>query len=341
MYICEQFTTVTSPHLAHQNPSRAGLTQPILWLGLIGFSEAQQEHVQKWLLRVPSGWPTWRLAPYAVADAWWVQGLGMRLVGEGQIDIPLAGASGPPVSLDLARVDRPIAFAQPLNEPGFEPRYTLDVDDEASVRHVLQQFEAWLRPLRAQFALAGEVVRREQALRSGVHHLQLKGHLLAMVDLNHWLVGLSPKARPVDLLEASWQHRPALAHDMPSHFLRIRLSHLLWAYAMRSVADVLPQRLRSEPIYFRCAPMVPQVWLGDNHRRILEVLASRALTFNALQQRLGVRAVTLGRDLSCLYYAGAITSVRANAAPVGSDPSQVRARVVPQTGFDSQLPLTA
>ncbi len=327
--------------MAQPNPIRAGLPQPILWLGLIGFSQEQQTLVQRLLLEMPSGWPCWRLAPYAVADAWWVDGAGLRLVGEGQIEVPAADTSGQPVSLDLGQIDRPIAFAHPLKAPGFEPRYIFDAADEASVRHVLQQFEAWLRPLRAQFALASEVVRREQSLRSGVHHLQLNGHLLAMVDLNRWSVGLSPKARPVDLLEATWQHRPALAHDMPSHFLRIRLSHLLWAYAMRSVGDVLPPRLRSEPIYFRCAPMVAPSWLTEAHHQILKQLSTRALTFNALQKLNRVRAPALARDLACLYYAGAITSVRANAAPSGSDPTQVRARVVPQTGFDSQLPLIA
>lgn len=325
-------------------PPRQRLPQPILWLGLMGFSPAQREQVQQLLAHMPPGWPCWRLAPHGAADAWWVQGSGLRWAAEGHIDIPSADpsdAGGAAVSLNLAQVDRPIAFALPLNEPGFEARYTFDAADEASVRHVLQQFEAWLRPLRAQFALAGEVVRREQDLRSGVHHLQHKGHLLAVVDLNRWHVGLSPKTRPVDLMEATWEHRPALAHDLPSHFLRIRLSHLLWAYAMRSQGDVLPARLRSDPIYFRCAPMVPQAWLGDHHHRIVQALADKPSTFNDLQQQLGLRGRSLGRDLSCLYYAGSITSVRANAAPSGSDPSQVRARIVPQTGFDSQLPLSA
>lgn len=111
---------------------------------------------------------------------------------------------------------------------------------------MLQHFESWLRPLRSQFVLGGQLIARENELLPGIYHVSHKGQLLAVMDFHEWRIGILRKADPVDCEPAHWDRRPLEAHDIPSHFLRSSLTHLRWIYAQRTERDLfacaLPQQ---------------------------------------------------------------------------------------------------
>lgn len=291
--------------------------QPVLWLGMAGFPAAQQERLGAVLAGQLAGWPIWRMSRFADADAWCISGAHMRVLRDGTVKIAGSPGADRGVQLNLDEVDRPVAFALPLPQPDFEPMYTFDLGSDSSVRGVLQQFEAWLRPLRAQFALGAQVIQRESSLKAGVYHVSHKGTLLAVIDLNEWRAGISPTARPVDFDDAAWEKRPDMASSPPERFVRCSLTQLMWTYAQRTGQDVLPPRYRAGMIYFRRSPRVPLRLLQDSHLLVLRELASAPGTFDALLQRTGLSTAKLGRHLAGLYFAGSITSSRGRAVRDG------------------------
>lgn len=303
------------------------MEQPVLWLGLAGFSPQRQAEFATWLAQSPAGWPQWRCAKFLEADAWWIAGTDVRLLEQGSVlSLPMVPDAQDRIQLNLGEIDRPVAFTTPLAPQGFEPKYTFDPASEKGARAVLQQFEGWLRPLRAQFALGAEILAREQTMRPGVYHLSVKGSMVAVVDLHQWLVALAPTVRPVDVEQATWNKRPAAAKDIPERFMRIGLSQLMWAYAQRTERDVLPQRYRQAPlIYWRRSPRVPMRWLKDSHLLLLRELSQAPGGFDELRLRTGVGPEVLARDLASLYFAGAITTSRASAheeVPASGLPAQ-------------------
>ncbi len=284
---------------------------------MAGFTEGQVERLSARLADQPPGWPVWRKSRFADADAWWINGSAIRVLRDGTVKVAGAPGSGRGVQLNLDEVDRPVAFARPLAPPDFEPMYTFDPDSDSGVRGVLQQFEGWLRPLRAQFALGAQIIERESTLKTGVYHVSLKSNLLAVIDLHEWRAGISPTARPVDFEDAAWEKRPAMASAAPERFVRCSLTQLMWTYAQRTSRDVLPARYRGSMIYFRRSPRVPLRLLQDSHLVVLRELASAPGTFETLLQRTGLSAAMLGRHLASLYFAGSITSSSGRAAREG------------------------
>jgi hypothetical protein len=298
--------------------------QPVLWLGMAGFSLEQQARLNAMLAVQPSGWPVWRMSKFAEADAWWVDGSKIRLMRDGTLKISAGHPGESAVQLNLDEVDRPIAFTAPLASTQFEPMYTFNPAAESSVRGVLQQFEGWLRPLRAQFALGAQVIERENSLKPGIYHVSHKGVLLAVMDLHEWQVGISPTVRPVDIEQAHWDKRPPAANDIPERFVRSSLTQLMWAYAQRTSRDVLPRRYRTGPIYFRRSPRVPLRWLKDSQLLLLRELSMAPGSFDVLRQRTGLTDAQLARDLASLYFAGSITSTRSHASTGGSTAREER-----------------
>lgn len=293
------------------------MEQPVLWLGVAGFSPQQERRIDDLLANPLPGWPLWRRSRFADADAWWVHGANMRVLRDGTVKVAGPGERARGVQLNLEEVDRPVAFSTPLAQPEFEPMYSFDLNADASVRAVLQQFEGWLRPLRAQFALGAQIIQREASLRSGVYHVSYKNNLLAIIDLQEWRAGLSPTARPVDFEDAQWEKRPDTANIPPERFVRCSLTQLMWAYAQRTSRDVLPERYRKGMIYFRRSPRVPLRMLQDSHLLVLRELASAPADFGSLLERTALSANRLARHLACLYFAGSITSSSGHAARRG------------------------
>ncbi len=284
---------------------------------MAGFTAEQQKRLEAVLADQPAGWPIWRKSRFADADAWWIDGSRIRVLRDGTVKIGGGTNGDRGIQLNLEEVDRPIAFAQPLAQPDFEPMYTFDTESDTSVRGVLQQFEGWLRPLRAQFALGAQIIERESALKSGVYHVSYKSNLLAVIDLQEWRAGISPTARPIDFDDAVWEKRPAMANAAPERFVRCSLTQLMWTYAQRTGRDVLPARYRDCTIYFRRSPRVPLRLLQDSHLLVLRELSSSPGTFDSLLQRTGLSPAKLGRHLASLYFAGSITSSRGRAARDG------------------------
>lgn len=291
--------------------------QPTLWLGLSGFPAALRQHVLDWLPPPGDAWPHWQLAPFEQADAWWVHGGSVRRAQDGHLQVH--GPDEPPRVIGV--IDRPVAFTAPLALDDFEARHLFNPMNDSAARGVLQQFEAWLRPLRAQFALGAVMAAREGRLRNGVFHLCHKGRLVAVIDLEAgWRVGLSPTARPLDLQEAQWERRPALARDIPPRFVTLPIPQLMWGYARRTQRDVLPARFRDGPIYLRRLPLVPQAWLLPLHGRMVEALSAAPGTLLTLAQRCDVPVDEAARAVAGLYYAGAITSSMKKALPQDRSP---------------------
>ena len=62
----------------------ASSDEPILWAGLAGFTSAERARIAQ-LMQAREG-PRWRLAAFADADAWIVNGGRVRPIGEDAID---------------------------------------------------------------------------------------------------------------------------------------------------------------------------------------------------------------------------------------------------------------
>lgn len=218
------------------------------------------------------------------------------------------------LNLNLSEVDRPVAFALPLASGDFEPRCTFDPASTASIHGVLAKFEGWLRLLRAEFVLGAQLIERGPELRRGVYHVSNNGSLLAVLDFYEGKCAISPVAHPVDLWEAQWDKRPVGARDVPPGFVPITPAQLTWAYVRRTDRDLLPARYRTDPIYYRHVPRVPVRWLHDSQLMLLRELSVEAGTFDSLRQRTGLSVKHLVHDLTCLYYATAITTTQSKAA---------------------------
>lgn len=283
------------------------MEQPVLRLGLLGFTETQADRLVTWMRQVQPGWPEWQPFDPHVADAWMIAGHSVEVLGRDAVVIRHPHGSDTRLTLNRTEVDRPLAFASPLPE-GFASAEFFDADDEVSVRQRLQRFEAWLRPLRTQFALGALLVERVDEYRRGVVHLTHEGKLLAVIDLDHWRVGLHIPARPVDLVAADWMRRPTLANDIPSSFIRLPLHRVMWTYAVRTRQDVLPARYRQLPVYLRRVPRMPARWFDDLHLLIMRELTIRPGSLADLGERTRAPAGELAHHLAALYYAGAVTT---------------------------------
>ena len=278
----------------------------MLRLGLLGFSEPACLRLRDWASQPREGWPLWSCCDPHLADAWMINGHAVEVRDRDAVVIRHPLRSDNRYQLNRAEVDRPLAFAAPLPD-GFASVEFFDADDEASVRLRLQRFEAWLRPLRSQFALGAEVLHRVGRF-SGVVHVRREGRLLAVVDFARWYAGLLVPARPVDIATAEWSPVQNDVDNMPASFMRLPLHRVMWTYAVRTSRDVLPERYRRKPIYLRRVPQVPARWFGAEHLTIMRELLVQPSDFDDLRDRTGLGTVDLARHLSVLYHAGGLTT---------------------------------
>jgi len=285
---------------------------PLLRLGLAGFSAEQQGQLSTLLQQVSSG--SWHLARFADADAWWVNGARVQVLLDKTIRIASGEPGGRSLHLDLPDVDRPIAFSLPLAPRNFEPLYTFDARSESSVSAILERFEAWMRPLIAQFCLASRILEQESVLGPGIHHVSADGALIGVVNMQGE-TGVLPTASPVDFENAMWEHVHSSAGAIPEHFVRSSLAQLMWQFAVRTSCDILPTRYRTGLLYFRRPPRLSPRLMNDSHLLLLRELACAPGDFESLQQRTGLGGPALARGLAALYFVGAITADARRAAP--------------------------
>lgn len=315
------------------------IEKPILQLGAAGFSLEDRGRIAGALARLPESFTPWRLAPFAEADAWWVDGSRTEVLPDGNLQVGAGQPAESTISLHLTGVDRPIAFSAPLATTQFEPRCVFQLDDEAGMHSALHMFGTWLQPLQSEYVLAAMVMRRAGTLRHTVHHLNHRGVLLAVLDYREGQIGILPTATPADLWEAEWDKRPPTAHDLPRNFIKYTPAELLWTYVRRTPRDLLPARYRSDKIYYRHVPHVPVRWLRDSQLELLRELNTQPGTFATLLRRTGLPEDVVAMDLSCLYYAGAITTTPSKAAPPTSSSPGLGGNSQPSTGFEMLPPV--
>lgn len=304
-------------------PLGACVEQPVLGLGLLGFSEPVGVRLQAWAAQAPAGWPEWRSCDPHLADAWMIAGDAVEVLGRDEVVIRHPHGSDERLTLNRAEVDRPLAFAAPLPE-GFASAEFFDADTETSVRQRLQRFEAWLRPLRSQFALGAQLMERLGAYRSGgVVHVSLANKLLAVIDIERWQAALLIPARPVDLSMAEWTHGASLSKEIPPSFIRLPLNRVMWSYAVRTRRDVLPARYREMRLYLRRVPRLPAHWFDELHLKLMRELMARPCNFPQLLERTGWSESELARHLGALYHAGGLTTDPDNARRAESETRRV------------------
>jgi hypothetical protein len=295
----------------------AAVEQPALWLGMAGFSPQERAALEGSLSRA-EGLPRWRPSSFVDADAWWVNGAKARARANGNLKVSPGLPTEHTLNLNLGEVDRPVAFALPLAADDFEPRLTFDPVSAPSMGAVLSQFDHWLWLVRAQFVLGAQIIHRAGELVRGVYHVSHAGRLLAILDFQQGKAALAPRVHSVDLWNAAWFKRPTGAHDLPESFLPVTPAQLTWTYVRRTERDMLPPRYRTETIYYRHVPGVPLRWLRDSQLMVLRELSAEPGTIQALRQRTGLPQATIEHDLSCLYYAYAITTTQGKAAAVAA-----------------------
>lgn len=284
------------------------MEQPVLGLGLLGFDDPVSGRLSEWVSQAPAGWPSWRVCDPHQADAWMIAGDAVEALGRDEVVIRHPYGSGERLTLHRAEVDRPLAFASPLPEGIVSAEY-FESDSESSVRQRLQRFEAWLRPLRSQFALGALLHERLNQFASGdVVHVSLEGRLLAVIDLPNWQAGLLIPVRPVDLSMADWTHGPKLARQLPTAFIRLSLYQVMWTYAVRSRKDLLPVRYREQRIYLRRVPPLRPGWFDELHLTLMRELMIRPSTWAELSSRVEGSQETLLLHLGALYQGGALTT---------------------------------
>lgn len=290
---------------------------PALRLGLAGYTETQQKTASDIAAAAATEHAVWELGSFAEADAWWLEGSRTMIMPNEHLRVQPAVPSGRSVQLALADVDRPVAFTKPLTAPGFKPAVTFDLGPHKAGIAVLRQFENWLGTMLSQFALASSIAEHQPTLASGSWEVLQGSDLLAVVDLRLG-AAVKPGATPAQFAGASWCIRDHGGVVIPPQYTRASVSLLMWQYAQRTRRDLLPPHYRSQKLFFRRPPRLPQRQLRDAHLLLMrELSAHPGMDFAELQQSTGLGDEQLARFLSALYVVGSITSNPKRATGAG------------------------
>jgi hypothetical protein len=297
---------------------------PVLRLGLAGYTEAHQKLAAAATAAASTARARWELSAFSEADAWWLDGSRTVLLPDQHLRVQPATPAERPVQLALADVDRPVGFSLPLTAPGFKPAVTFKLGEQDATTRVLHQFADWLQVMLSQFALASSINDHQPTLGSGSWEVLRGSDLLAVVDLKLG-AGVRPGVTSKDFVDASWCIRDHGAVVIPPSYSRASVSQIMWQYAQRSERELLPPHYRTQPLYFRRPPRLPQRQLKDAHLLVIRELASApGMNFNGLQHATGLGAGPLARVLSALYVVGSITSNPKRASvPVSRPPPMV------------------
>ena len=290
------------------------MEHPVLNLGLTGFGPEQRATLAAAVAQQVPGQPSWRISTFWDADAWCVNGGKTQAQPDGTLRVLAGMPSEHAITLQMAEVNRPIAFATPLASSRLEPACTIDPESPTSVQQTLRKFENWLQPMLFRFAIGAKILERGVALRGNIYHLHHQSRLIAVLDFRHGKAAVLPTGKPIDLEGAAWGKRPVGAHDLPESFVATTPAQLIWTYVRHSGHDLLPTRYRTDMIYYRHVPRVPMGWLRDSMLQLLNVLSAEPANLQALRKRTGLAEAVLLHDLSCLYYAGAVTTTPMKAA---------------------------
>ncbi len=293
---------------------------PLLQFGMVGFDRNQRQQIEGIVHALPQQTAIWRTGVFADADAWLVCGEKTRALppsttaGVESLRILAGLPSERAITLDLHRIDRPLAFSLPLHSQEMEPRFTFEAASPISLQTLLKKFETCLWSLYSQFILGKHLIEREMELKATIYHVMYGGKLLAVMDFISWKIGMLPDTDPQQFENAVWEKRPTEARAIPSNFFKTDVAQLRWIYAQHSIRNVLPGRYRHELIYLRQSPQVALSWLTDSHLLLLRELSRRPATFMNLAERTGLSYERLTRDLAGLYFAASLTTTPSKAA---------------------------
>lgn len=308
-----QFEPIPPKNTVVQQKTNASDARPTLILGMIGFSPRQESDIDQCLAKRGQGAVGWRRGPVSQADAWCVNGARAQLLPDGSLRIGSAEAGGRSVRLALTDVSRPIAFSEPLASLDLEPAYSFSISEPASVCTVLDVMETrWLACTAVRRWLAGRLIAAEETLTQRIYHLVRGDRLLAVIDRTGdigWLPGVAFE----ELEAADWEGRPGSAGFIPDSFRRTTISEVVWDFALRSTADLLPARYRSSRIYLRRPPKIEPSLIGDDHLLVMRELVVRPASFIELVQRTRMDSLRLAHALAALYITGSITTSKRRA----------------------------
>jgi hypothetical protein len=293
---------------------------PVLWLGAAGFSAEQRQGLADIVRCQPTPDVQWEFCVFPDADAWLICGERAQVTEDRGIRISPGEPTQRIVRLNLDEVNRPVAFSLPLPD-ALDPLSSFDLQADESVAGVLQRFGEWLLPRRVQITLGREIVNRGSSLRHAVFHLMDGGKLLAVMNFMNGQIGYCARVSSESLARANWGRRPASAGDLPPGFVRTTVAQLSWTYVRHTERILLPERYYEGRTYLRGSPKVPLHWISDSQLALLRELSHEPANMHELRQRTALRHEQLVKDLTCLYYAGAITSSpgKARAPAQGQD----------------------
>jgi hypothetical protein len=294
--------------------SSAALEFPVLRVALLGFSADEHSTIES-ALRRRRDRMRWALSTMAEADAWCANGSGVRALADGTVEISGGLSSGRPIRLHLDEVDWPVAFSRPLPAACLKHALAFDAGSPESLDVMLWKLEGRLRPLVVQYYLASRLVDKSADMRSAVFHVTVNGKLYAVVS-SRTGAGVWPIADPAELPSAVWSRRPDSADAIPSNFVRLEFSQLMWQYGTRTLRDCLPPRYRTSRLYLRRPPTLPLRLLDDATLLLVRELGREPGTLGELQQRTGLPAERLARLLGAFYLVGSITSDAARGTPI-------------------------
>jgi hypothetical protein len=312
---------------------------PRLRMALVGFPDPA---LPRSLLRSRSH-PGWEPAGLDDADALWVAGGSARLEADSLVRV-WNGEGRPAVVLHLNTLERPLTFTLPLADPRLQGVDRVDLQSASQVDHALRRTEQALRAVLLQLAMAQQIAERLPTLTARTYHLTLQEKLVAVVSVPG-RIGIELSTSPDELAQARWIARPAHANDIPKWFLPTSFAECLWLYASRTRTELLPQRYRTGPLYFRCVPRVPQRLMKHLHYAVLAELASGPRTASELQESIGLPDAALEAALTVLYFSGSITCNPARAARGGAaaardavSASELRNSMFPSAAPSSGIP---
>ena len=318
------------------------MKHPLLYLGLMGFDAESEAAIRRWVEQnaaregdgdLAEQHPIWQVVDFHEADALLIHGAGVAKRFDSYLKFLPAlqqatthARTPAPLGIDLADLKLPFALSDEVHLRSLGVDTTehvlFEMAQSNSLLQAIQQLEKSLRPLRALYALAGELTERQQELDlNHTYHLERNGALDAIVDLPRRRVLLSPSTRPVDIDSDAWLRRPKSANFAPTHFVECTLHELGWVYAMHSPSIKLPRRYRASPIYVRHNPRIRSSLLNPRHATLMDQLWHGPQTYAQLLKMHPELKDWLARDLNALFLTRSITTQRPGEA--GGDPSSL------------------
>ncbi len=280
---------------------------PLLRLGLLGFSQAQASLATARVLAARASRARWEVVPFEDADIWLIDSPSVTLDDNRGLRVRNPDAPDSPLTIYPHQSSRPVAFTQPL-PANIDAVLSVALDDAYDCAHGLGTFSDVLAKLCNHFALGEQLASRQSSLIENTYHLHFEGRLVAMVDVAHWQVSLSPDARALELSLASWRHRPNESQRFPPDFEALSLERLMWVYASRAQTPRLPEAYLGSRIHLRRLSVLPQSWLHADHMNLIGQLSQQPCTMAMLAQLTRLPFKRLSACLAALYYTGTVTT---------------------------------